>query len=119
MTKRVTLVTFPEDERQASVPEEEQPAAWLGLTVRSLTGDERREAKVSGGVLVEKVESGSAAAEAGIERGDVVLEVGRIRINGVSDYDRAVRQLKSANKAVLFRINRGGSVLYIAVEPTE
>ena len=119
MTKVVTLTTFPDDEQQASVPSEEQPAAWLGITARSLTTDEQAQAKVSGGVLVEDVESGGAAAEAGIQSGDIVLEVGKIRINGMSDYNRASRQFKASKRPVLFRVNRGGSVLYIAVEPTD
>jgi hypothetical protein len=46
-----------------------------------------------------------------------VLEVGKIRIGGMSDYNRAVREFKEGKNAVLFRINRGGSVLYIAIEP--
>ena len=100
-------------------PEEEPATAWLGITVRGLTGDERTEAKISGGVLAEDVEPGSAAADAGIERGDVVLEVGKVRIGGMNDYSRAMRQFKGSNKAVLFRINRGGNMLYIAVEPGE
>ncbi len=119
MTMRVTLVPFPEDEQQAAAPDEEKPVAWLGLTARSLTGDERAQAKVSGGVLIEDVDAGSAAAEAGVERGDVVLEVGKVRIGGIGDYNRAMRQFKGSSKAVLFRINRGGNVLYIAVEPGE
>jgi serine protease Do len=119
MTKRVTLVSFPEDEQQASAPQEETATPWLGITVRSLTGGERTEARVSGGVLVDGVESGSVAAEAGVERGDVVIEVGKVRIGGIGDYNRAMRQFKGSSKAVLFRINRGGSVLYIAIEPGE
>jgi len=117
MTKRIALATFPESEQQASTPEEAQSAAWLGITVRSLTADERAQAKVSGGVVVENVESGSAAGDAGIESGDIALEVGKIRINGMTDYNRAVRQFKSSKNAVLFRVNRGGAVLYIAIEP--
>ncbi|HTW90380.1 MAG TPA: Do family serine endopeptidase [bacterium] len=117
MTKSVTLVTFPENAQQASVSGEEQPTAWLGLTVRSLTSDERAEAKVSGGVLVDSVEPGSNADDAGIERGDIVLEVGKNRINGMNDYNHAARQFKNSTSPVLFRINRGGSMLYIAVEP--
>ena len=119
MTKRVALVSFPEDEQQASAPQEEPGTAWLGITVRSLTGGERAEAKVLGGVLVEDVEVGSAAAGAGIESGDIVLEVGKVRIGAVNDYNRAVHQFRGSNKAVLFRINRAGSVLYVAVEPGE
>lgn len=117
MTRRITLATFPESELQASTPKEAQPAAWLGITVRSLTADERTQANVSGGVLVENVESESAADDAGIQSGDIVLELGKIRIGGMSDYSRAVRQFQAGKNAVLFRINRGGSVLYIAVEP--
>jgi serine protease Do len=117
MAKRMTLTTFPENEQQASNSEGEQPAAWLGITVRSLTADERGQANVSAGVIVENVESGSAADDAGIEGGDIVVEVGKTRINGMTDYNRAVRQFKGSKNAVLFRINRGGSVLYIAIEP--
>ena len=116
MTKRVTLATFPDGEQQASATGEEQPAEWLGINVRGLTADERKAARVSGGVLVESVDPGSAADDAGIQRGDIVLEVGRKRIGGMSDYNRAVRQFKGSSRAILFRINRGGSVLYVAVE---
>jgi len=41
--------------------------------------------KVKKGVLVAKVEQGSAASNAGIERGDVILEVNNRKIQRVSD----------------------------------
>ena len=119
MTKSVTLATFPESEQQSSTSEEQPPAAWLGITARDLTTDERAHAKVSGGVVVDSVESGSVADDAGIESEDIVLEVGKNRIGGMGDYNRAMRQFKDSKNAILFRINRGGSVLYIAVEPGE
>ena len=118
-TKRLTLTTFPTNEQQGSAQEGEQPSAWLGITARSLTADERAETKVSGGVVVQDVESGSAADDAGIEAGDIILEVGRTRINGMDDYRSAVRRFKGSTNAVLFRINRGGAVLFVAVEPGE
>jgi len=117
LSKGLTLATLPVDGQQAPSQEEEQPSVWLGISVRSLTQDERAQAKVSGGVIVEDVESGSAADEAGIQAADIVLEVGKTRIGGMDDYSRAVRQFRGSNRAVLFRVNRGGSVLYIAVEP--
>jgi Do/DeqQ family serine protease len=117
MTRRVTLTTFPDDEQQTPAQEEDQPAAWLGISVRNLTANERSQAKVSGGVIVDDVQAGSAADDAGIMVGDIILEVGKMEINGTNDYNRAARQLKGSSKAVLLRINRGGSMLYIAVEP--
>ena len=117
MARSVTLATFPATEQQAAAQEEGQPSVWLGVTVRSLTSDERAQANVSGGIIVKDVESGSAADDAGIETGDIILEVGRIRINGMEDYSRAIRQFKGSSKAVLFRINRDGSSLYVAIEP--
>jgi len=119
MTKRITLTTFPDDEQQAPTQKEDQPAAWLGISVRNLTANERSQARVSGGVVVDDVQAGSAADDAGIAAGDIILEVGKTAVKDAGDYNRAVRQLRSSGKAVLFRINRGGSLLYIAVEPGE
>jgi serine protease Do len=115
--KTVVLTKYPENEQQASTSQEEQPSAWLGLTVRALTVDERAQANVSGGVMVDNVEAGSAADDAGIAAGDIILEVGKITIQSMADYNRAVRQFRGSGKAVLFRVDRGGMVLYIAIEP--
>jgi serine protease Do len=48
--------------------------AELGLTVRPLTPEERRQADVAAGLLVENVDAGPAA-RAGIQPGDVILSV--------------------------------------------
>ena len=91
-----------------STPEEVEPTAWLGISARSLA---------AGGVIVEDVESGGPADHAGVESGDIILDVGKIRVGGLSDYNRAIRQFQGTSRAVLFRINRGGKVLYIAIKP--
>jgi S1-C subfamily serine protease len=79
---------------------------------------ERREAGVESGVIVESVESGSAAREAGLQRGDIILEVGNRTIESMSDYREATGDV-GAGDAVLFRVKRGDAKLYIAVEPGE
>lgn len=117
LTKKVTLAEMPGEE-QASVQEEDKPGARLGIQVRALTESERQEAKVEGGILVESVESGSAAADAGLQRGDIILEVGDKKVSSVAEFNRAVKAL-GKGEAALLRVQRGGVKLYVAVEPAE
>jgi len=49
---------------------ENEESGRLGLAVRPLTGEEQRQLETQGGLLVQEV--GGAAAEAGIQPGDVV-----------------------------------------------
>ena len=118
LSKQVKLVEYPEDQSAATTPGGEEPQPWLGLSVRNLTADERSQLKVSG-VIVDDVESGSAAADAGMQRGDVIIEVAGAKITSVSDFSRASRREANSNKAVLFRLKRGGATMFIAVEPGE
>ncbi len=90
---------------------------WLGLTVRSLTADERDQLKVRSGVVVDQVDPGSAADDAGIQEGDVLLEIAGERVNTVSDFNRISRKEANATQAVLFRVKRDGTTMFIAVEP--
>ncbi len=116
LTKKVTLTEMPEEQQAVVQPETED--VKLGLEVRNLTEAERREAGVDGGVLVEAVEVGSAAAEAGVQKGDIILEVGDKRIADAGDFLKVLKTLKRG-EAVLLRVQRGGVKLYLAVEPQE
>jgi len=117
LTKQVGLAEYPEEQAQAAAPGQEEPQAWLGLTVRSLTSSERDQLKVGSGVVVDDVDSGSPADDAGIQRGDVILEVAGEKVASVSDFNRVSRKQANSNRAVLFRVKRGDSTMFIAVEP--
>jgi len=120
LTKTVRLTEFPDDQASApSVEDDEQTRAWLGLSVRNLTAQERDQARVQGGVLVEAVEPGSAAAEAGVRRSDIVIEAGGEKIASAADFGRISRKEANRKKAVLLRVKRGGSTMFIAVDPTD
>ncbi len=119
LTREVRLIEFPEDETTTEPATGEETDAWLGLSVRSLTVDERRQARVSGGVLVTAVEPGSDAAEAGIQRGDIILEAGSQPIETIADFNRVARTYSRSRQPILFRVKRGSSRLFIAVEPTK
>ncbi len=86
-----------------------EPAS-LGLTVRPLTQEERTQAGVSDGLVVEDVSG--RAAEAGIQPGDVVLAVDGTPVKTVSDLRDYVGRHK---KHVALLIERGDSRIFVPV----
>ena len=82
----------------------------LGLSVRPLSPDERRQAGVPGGLVVEDAEG--HAAEAGIQAGDVVLSVDGTTVQSVAQ----LRQLiQDHGKQVALLIQRGDVRLFVPV----
>jgi serine protease Do len=67
-------------------------------------------------VLVTRVEDDSAAAEAGIRRGDVIVEVNRQPVKGLADFEKATRDIKKGERLTL-RLERGEVALYVALVP--
>jgi serine protease Do len=64
------------------------------------------------------VEPDSPAAEAGIQRGDIVREVNRQPVTDLESYAEATSHL-TANAPALFLLERRGSSLYVALKPTK
>ncbi len=83
----------------------------LGLAVRPLTADERREAEVAGGLVVEGVNG--PAARAGLQPGDVILALNGKPVKSVEEL-RALTG-KSSGKNVALLVQREGGRRYIAV----
>ncbi|MEQ1738918.1 MAG: DegQ family serine endoprotease [Methyloglobulus sp.] len=94
---------------------EAKPTNKLGITVADLT-DEQREAleNIKNGVLVQEVESGSAA-DAGIQSGDVILRIQNNVVRNVSDFDKIVKNLP-VGKSVAVLIQRRGSPVFLALK---
>jgi serine protease Do len=68
------------------------------------------------GVVVTEVEEGSPADEAGMSRGDVILEVNRQKVTNLQDF-RTVLSRPTDAKSVLFLIRQGDSMVYVALQP--
>ncbi len=66
------------------------------------------------GVVVTDVQPGSTAAEAGLQKRDVIQEVNRQQMTSLAEFHRALSQ--GSNQPVLSLINRGGSTLHVMVE---
>lgn len=82
----------------------------LGLALRNLSRDEKRQAGVDGGLLVDDAEG--AAARAGIEAGDIVLAINGKPVKGMDDI-RSV--LKTHPKQVALLIKRDDETLFVPV----
>ena len=84
--------------------------ARLGLALRPLTRDERAQAQLDSGLLVQEVQG--AAARAGLAQGDVLLA-----INGqpVDSVDALKRVLAAKPKSVALLVWRDGERLFVPV----
>jgi serine protease Do len=110
----VAVGELKDEEVVASAPEKGE----LGLTVQRLTPQmaESLGLERSDGVVVSAVEPGSAADEAGIRRGDVIMEVDRRAVRNLDDYKKAIAGVRKG-RGVLFLVRRGDSTLFLALKP--
>mgnify|MGYP001267510250 FL=1 len=114
VTLTVAVGELKDEEVVASAPEKGE----LGLSVQRLTPQmaESLGLDKTEGVVVTAVEPGSAADEAGIRRGDVIMEVDRKPIRNLDEYKKAVAGIRKG-RGVLFLVRRGDSTLFLALKP--
>ncbi len=82
----------------------------LGLALRPLQPDERADAKVDGGLLVQQ--ASGAAARAGVQAGDVIVSVNGQPVRDVAQVRGLVAK---ADKSVALLIQRQGQQLFVPV----
>jgi len=113
--KTVSLNVGKMDEpHRAEEAPEESPAAF-GLRTQELTPELAEQLGVpeDAGVVIAGVEPGSPAEEAGLRRGDVILEVNR---KTVANVDQLRDRLDQADDRVLVLISRGESNLFVPLK---
>jgi len=90
-----------------------------GLTVEAISAENRNQFGIpedSKGVVVSKVESGSAVEAAGIQPGDLIQEVSRSVVKNLDDYQRVASKIAKEELVVLL-VSRRGNNLFVAVNP--
>lgn len=90
----------------------------LGLELLPLTAESAKSLNLSAdtkGLIVTAVDPAGAAAEAGINKGDVIQEINRQPVESFEDVQTAL--VKSGEGPALLFINRGGRVFYLTVRP--
>ena len=114
ITLTVSVGELKDEEVVASAPEKGE----LGLTVQRLTPQMAESLGLDKpeGVVVTAIEPGSAADEAGIRRGDVIVEVDRKLVRNLDEYKKAVAAIRKG-RGVLFLVRRGDNTLFLALKP--
>ncbi len=107
-----------EMQEKAEISRTPSSQGHLGLTVQNLTPEIAKElgVKKHRGVVVDRVEPGSPAADAGIRTGDIIQEVDRKPVKNVDDFAQKIDKAKD-QQSVLLLIQRGQNNLFAAVTP--
>jgi serine protease Do len=116
-TVQVKLGELDEPTVVAAAEPEVGPSAF-GMRVQNVTPEiaEQLGLEGAGGVVVVEVEPGSAAAEGGLRRGDVILEVGQEEVKTANDLHA---KLEETDKGVLLFVRRGDVTSYVALKRPE
>jgi len=100
---------------------ENSSKALEGVQVESLTPEIAQQLNLSTssrGVVVDSVDQSSAAAEAGLQRGDVIIEVNHNTVNNMADFRAAMAGTGNQPVLLLVRPRAQSNVTgYILVEP--
>ena len=121
-TVEVKLAERPDEREQTgrtpsrSSGEKEQ-GDLLGLSVQDVTPQLARRSQLDAstkGAVVVDVAPDSPASDAGLEPGDVVVELNRRSVNSAADYRSAVKTVKKGD-TVLVRVKHGQATQYVPV----
>ncbi|MEN8169594.1 MAG: DegQ family serine endoprotease [Pseudomonadota bacterium] len=100
-----------EDElTEAKSEPKKMKADRLGLAIMELSAEQRKALDiVEGGVLVDQVKAG-AAAEAGIQRGDVIVKLNNRDVTDVRSFRQLVKELPASRSVPVLVIRRSGPI---------
>jgi serine protease Do len=89
-----------------------------GVQVDELTSDIRQQLGLKPdvkGVVVTEVPDASPAADAGLQRGDVIEQINKQPVNTVADYQRLINT--AGKQTLVLLVNRGGNTTFLVVQP--
>ena len=112
LTLQVTLVST--DSAAALKPKSTSPqSGWFGLTVEEIPKNMR--IKGLSGVIVAEVEEEGVAAEAGLQRGDIIVAINQKRVANLNDYGMAMKAAEQKGSVAIL-VKRGDNSIFFALK---
>jgi serine protease Do len=102
----------------ALAPADSNASGQLGLTLQTLTDEQKAELGLAGdaeGALVVNVEPDSPAAEKGIRPGDVITRVNQQEVDSANAAVAALREARDKDSRALLLVKRGDSQRFVAL----
>ncbi|MDP7168316.1 MAG: PDZ domain-containing protein, partial [Nitrospinota bacterium] len=118
LTISLTIGKMPGQTRVARATGKAELGDKLGLEGQNLTPDIAKQigAESKAGVVIVRVMPQSPAANAGLRRGDVIIEANQKTVITVDDLSAAIRRNKKEDN--LFLIERRGATRFVVIEGT-
>jgi serine protease Do len=115
---RIKIGEMPKGAGEKAGEEEGAPSGEkLGLMLAPVTPEVARGLGIEpgSGVLVRGVKSGSPAEDAGLQAGDVIVEVNRKPVKSVDAFMETVGKVKEG-ESLLFLVRRGDATIFLALK---
>ena len=103
-----------ETEQEAAAADETQ--LDLGIEVQEINPEMAKNYNLSrnSGVIIIQVENGSAADQAGLAAGDIIVEIDKKPVKDMATLNRLLAGVKEG-ETLLFLIDRGGSTIFVTL----
>ena len=103
------------DKDGAKVADRRNGADRLGLAVEKLADQERQQLRLRGGIVVIEVSPESAAANAGLRGGDIIVQLGYSRIDDLDEYQQVIAELPK-DTPIAIRFYRQGRAIFRTIQ---
>jgi serine protease Do len=103
--------------RKDNSEKSEKPVAKLGFTAQTLTPEIAEELGLGDakGAVIVQVRPNTAAAQAGLQQGDLIVRVGKTRVTSLEDLQKAVAAGNS-QEGILLQIRRNNTSTFVLIQ---